>query len=135
MHSNPKIDGTVSKIPSNKRELALIHIPHSIDVQIRRLDAYTTAEVEKDPDRKISLLGLTLKPLGQFLSSYVLKGGFRYGIPGFIAASHDAVYLFYREAKIYESQVKSKLPTEIPEETTAILGEDEEIEAARKNRR
>jgi glycosyltransferase, group 2 family protein len=135
VHSNPKIDGTVSKIPSNKRELALIHIPHSIDVQIRRLDAYTTAEVEKDPDRKISLLGLTLKPLGQFLSSYVLKGGFRYGIPGFIAASHDAVYLFYREAKIYESQVKSKMPTEIPEETTAILGEDEEIEAARKNLR
>lgn len=111
----PEVTGKIGKIPANKRELALIHLPHKISYQIDFLNAFTSAEVTKTPDKRVSLAGLMFHPFASFFSSYILRGGFTYGIPGFIAASHDAVYKFYRDAKIYESRVKAKLPGEIDE--------------------
>ena len=125
IHSVPVVKGTLSKIPANKMGLALIHIPHSIDVRLQMLNSHTTAEVKGASNKKVSLLGLTFKPLGLFLSSFILKGGFRYGIPGFIAAAHDANYRFYREAKIYESYVAAKIPTDIPDVPEEVLHDGE----------
>lgn len=136
VHSIPEITGTIGKIPANKMDLALIHIPHSISTLVRRLDAYTTAETHKVPDHKVSIASLTVKPIGTFLSSYIFKGGFRYGIPGFIAAAHESAYHLYREAKLYEAGVRSKMTDELSqeEEQGTFLGEEEEIAAARHTR-
>lgn len=123
VHSEPVVTGPVGKIPANKMSLALIHIPVPVEVMLHRLNAYTTAELKKNNRQKVSLASLTVKPLGIFLNAYIVKGGFRYGVPGFIAASHQAVYSLYCQAKIYEDGVKCNMPREITEKDS-VLPED-----------
>lgn len=120
VHSVPEVKGQVGKIPANKMSMALIHIPPTLSGMLRRLDRYTSAEVEKSKGEKVTLLSLVSCPLFSFLNAYIIKGGYRYGKPGFIAASHRAVYELYRLGKIYEKTVKFKLPGEIEEEDTII---------------
>jgi hypothetical protein len=43
-----------------------------------------------------------MHPLGRFLRNYVLKQGFRDGIPGLIMAVSYAYSVFAREAKLWE---------------------------------
>jgi hypothetical protein len=43
-----------------------------------------------------------MRPLGRFLRNYVLKQGFRDGIPGLIMAVSYAYSVFVREAKLWE---------------------------------
>lgn len=45
---------------------------------------------------------LFLRPLGRFVKSYVLKGGWRDGAEGFIAAAGSAFYVFMRAAFLWE---------------------------------
>ncbi len=123
VHSEPVVSGPVGKIPANKMALALIHIPLPLQVMVGRLNSYTTAELKKAHRPKVSLVSLTVKPLGLFLNAYLLKGGYKYGIPGFIAASHQAVYSLYSQAKIYEDGVKYNMPKEIGAKDS-VLPED-----------
>lgn len=124
VHSEPNIEGKIGKIPSNKMALALIHIPLPLNRMLARLNDSTTAEVKKEGSNKVTLWTLTTKPLVSFLNAYLLKGGFRYGVPGFIAASHQAVYHLYSQGKIYEEGVKFKMPSEIKEELSGIIPDD-----------
>jgi glycosyltransferase involved in cell wall biosynthesis len=45
---------------------------------------------------------LVLRPLGRFLRNYLLKQGFRDGVPGLIMAVSYAYSVFAREAKLWE---------------------------------
>lgn len=115
VHSVPKIDGTIGKIPSNRMELALIHIPPTMSALLGKLNAYTTAETDLKDAPAVTLPSIMFKPLGKFVSAYLLRGGFRYGIPGFIAACHQAVYQLYKQAKLYEDRLKCSIPREMEE--------------------
>jgi hypothetical protein len=48
-----------------------------------------------------------MRPLGRFLRNYVLKQGFRDGVPGLIMAMSYAYGVFVREAKLWEMAAKS----------------------------
>jgi hypothetical protein len=54
--------------------------------------------------RRAGALSLVLRPLGRFLRSFVLKQGFRHGTAGLVAAMEEAVYDFYKYAKLWEKQ-------------------------------
>jgi glycosyltransferase involved in cell wall biosynthesis len=45
---------------------------------------------------------LLLRPLGRFMTMYVLRGGFLDGTPGFLLAGLYAYYVFIRSAKVWE---------------------------------
>lgn len=52
---------------------------------------------------RFSLLRLLGNPLGRFLRDYVLKGGFREGVPGLIVAVSTMFYIFIKYAKLWEA--------------------------------
>ena len=45
---------------------------------------------------------LVLRPLGRFLTMYLVRGGFLDGAPGFLLAGLYAYYVFIRSAKVWE---------------------------------
>ncbi len=120
IHSKPVVDGEVKKIPANRKDLALIQIPASIDHMIERINRYSTAEMETMKDKKVGLFHILTYPFFRFVKTYFLNGAVHYGTAGFILAFNDSVYSFYRLAKIYEFRVGHKMPgkhsREVPEE-------------------
>ena len=65
------------------------------------MNTYTDIEVERRAPR-YRRWQLFLSPPFRFFKTYVLKGGWREGMPGFIHAVHDAIYRFAIMAKIEE---------------------------------
>jgi glycosyltransferase involved in cell wall biosynthesis len=55
--------------------------------------------------KKPSLLRLVLKPIGKFLETYIIKQGFRDGIPGFIISVNAAHSMFLRQAYFFETDL------------------------------
>lgn len=94
-------------LPAKDKKLALRHKSQSIDNIMERMRRYTSAEVVKRRHEKVDLFKLIVKPFARFFKSYIIKGGWRNGIVGFVCACNEANYKFYTLAKIYEySRVK-----------------------------
>ncbi len=104
VHTFPKVDGRVDKIPPERMELALIHISDTVYEQLYKLNQYTENEVVKRQGMKVSVIKMFAKCTTRFFKSYILKGGFRYGIRGLAYAINDANYKFYTMLKIWEKQ-------------------------------
>ena len=54
--------------------------------------------------RRAGVLQLAGHPPLAFLRNYVLRGGVRDGIPGFIISALNAYYVFLKFAKLWELQ-------------------------------
>jgi glycosyltransferase involved in cell wall biosynthesis len=82
----------------------------TIDEHIARQNRYTTLSAQQmfEKGRKVSLLGIALKPPFRFLRSYILRLGFLDGWPGFVQAWYSAVYVFTRYAKLRELRRRSQ---------------------------
>ncbi len=104
VHTFPKVDGRVDKIPPERMELALIHISDTVYEQLYKLNQYTENEVVKRKGLKVSVIKIFAKCTLRFFKSYILKGGIRYGIRGLAYAINDANYKFYTMLKIWEKQ-------------------------------
>ncbi|MBI5756227.1 MAG: glycosyltransferase family 2 protein [Nitrospirae bacterium] len=52
--------------------------------------------------KRASLWNIISRPMGTFLKKYILKQGFRDGLPGFIIAVSSAYYVFLKYAKLWE---------------------------------
>lgn len=55
-----------------------------------------------------SYIKLLLKPVGKFLETYVLKGGFRDGLRGFIISVNAAHSMFLKYAFLFEKEIIDK---------------------------
>lgn len=99
VHSNPVVKGRTEHIPASRTELALIHLPVSVDDVMTRMARYTTEEVVRRGPKKVSLAALVIKPMMRFIKSFILKGGFRDGVAGYITAKNSANYKLYTLAK------------------------------------
>ena len=104
VHTFPKVDGRVDKIPPERMELALIHISDTVYAQLHKMNQYTENEVVKREGLKVSVIKIFAKCTLRFFKSYILKGGIRYGIRGLAYAINDANYKFYTMLKIWEKQ-------------------------------
>lgn len=104
VHTFPKVNGRVDKIPPERMELALIHISDTVYEQLYKLNQYTENEVVKRQGMKVSVIKMFAKCTMRFFKSYILKGGIRYGIRGLAYAINDANYKFYTMLKIWEKQ-------------------------------
>lgn len=107
IHARSKTDGKIYRIPASRKELAMIHMPPRIEEVMERMNRYTRLELERRHPKRPSLLTLMLKPWFRFFKSYVLKGGFRSGVAGYVSAKSDAAYKFYLLAKQYEQSLNS----------------------------
>lgn len=102
IHSVPEINGNVSKIPANKKNLAIVHIPRNLTQVINRMNRITTIEMLEERGSKVDVFQIFMRPTSKFISTYFLKGAFRNGLTGFINSVNVTIAEFYRLAKIYE---------------------------------
>lgn len=58
--------------------------------------------------RRFSLLKLIYKPWVKFIEAYLVKQGFRDGLPGFIIAVGAGYSIFLRHAKLWELEMKAR---------------------------
>ena len=100
VHESVQIDGRVGRLTHH-----LDHYSYQrLGDVILRLDRYTdlAALDRRDHGRSFRATALGMRPIGRFLRNYVLKQGFRDGIPGLIMAGSYAYGVFAREAKLWE---------------------------------
>lgn len=108
VHTFPTVNGRVEKIPAHRKELALIHLANdSVKDRIAKMNLYTDNDAIKKKDRHFGAMALFYRPAFRFFRSYILKGGFRMGVPGLIDAALSAIYQFVVVAKILEAKHSS----------------------------
>jgi glycosyltransferase involved in cell wall biosynthesis len=80
------------------------YVFESISDQVITNDKYSTlgAKALQNQNVKFSLARLILKPISKFIECYLLKQGFRDGLPGFIIAVSAAYSMFLKQAKLWE---------------------------------
>ena len=100
VHAIPVVDGRVDRIPPHRKELAFIHIANdSVRVIVSKMNDYTDNEVQKRAHKRYSIWAFLWRPFFRFFKAYVLKGGFRDGLPGFIRACLEGHYQFIMLSK------------------------------------
>ena len=104
VHTFPTVHGALMHIDQKREDLAFDHLDDSTWATVQRLNNYTENEVEKRLNTRITLAKMMFSPLNRFFKLYILKGGFRYGIPGYVQAMRSAFYKFTVLCKIYERQ-------------------------------
>lgn len=113
IHSRPEHKGPEVKIPASRTDLAFVHLANeSVSRFLVKMNGYTDTEVERR-GKSYSPFKLLYEPPYRFFKTYVLKGGFRSGWPGFITAVKDAFYRFVLLAKLEERRQASKTDKDI----------------------
>ena len=71
---------------------------------LQTMDRYTTlaARQMREDGRRAGWIDLALHPPAAFLRNYVLRGGFRDGVPGLIISMLNATYVALKFAKLWE---------------------------------
>lgn len=93
IHAQPIVTGRVDSIPSSRRDLALIHLErNTVASRLEKMARYTDMEVRRRGPRRYSAAAYALKPFSRFFRSYIMKGGWRDGHPGFLWATLEAQY-------------------------------------------
>jgi len=110
VHTFPKVQGRVEKIPANIRNVCLLHLAdESVAQIIDKNNRYSNGEVEKRAGKQYGAWALVFKPHWKFLSEFILRGGFRDGKRGLIRAGLKATYQFSLIAKIIEKRLRDEL--------------------------
>lgn len=68
---------------------------------IDRFSAALAREM-RDHGRRFHLRDLLLRPVGRFVKGYLIRQGFRKGIPGLLVSISTAYYVFMKYAKLWE---------------------------------
>ena len=105
VHTFPVVQGKLEHIPESRKDLAFDHLDDSTRATIVRLNNYTDNEVEKRAGKHVTLFSMVSSPMMRFVKLYFLKGGFMYGIAGFVQAQRSAIYKFTVLCKLYEKQI------------------------------
>ncbi len=102
VHESVEIQGTVGRFDSP----LLHHSYRNLDEFLQRSNRYSTLAAEEWTRRgvRVGPTDLIFRPLGRFLSMYLLHLGFLDGWRGFLLAGLYAHYVFLRTAKVWESR-------------------------------
>lgn len=102
IHTQPNVKGKVIRAPKDNG-IWFEHLANdSISNRLRKTDIYTEYECEKKSGKHYNALHFIMRPTHRFFKSYILKGGFRDGIPGFIYACLEAQYQIVMMGKLRE---------------------------------
>lgn len=106
VHSKPEVKGRTEHAPKHLH-LALKHLSNdTISGRLLKTDVYTDNEVDRKLSHHFGPWDFISRPTHRFFKSYILKGGFRDGLPGFIYACLDATYQVVMMGKVLERQKK-----------------------------
>ena len=99
VHEVVEVDGPVGELAAPLDHFTMT----SLDGYLRKIDLYTTLELQQRP-RPLRVWHLALVGPGTFLKWYLLKGGFRDGVPGLVWAGFTALGRFMRDMKVWIAQ-------------------------------
>ncbi|RCK77824.1 MAG: Lipopolysaccharide core biosynthesis glycosyl transferase kdtX [Candidatus Ozemobacter sibiricus] len=106
VHESLEVDGSIGRLTE-----PFDHHPYPrLDDYLRKMNFYTSFQADfwgkegRRPTPLDALRFLALRPASRFFRRYVLKGGFRDGWPGYIAALGDAFQIAVSYAKFLERQ-------------------------------
>lgn len=108
----------------------IVHFTYrSFSHQLRTIDSFSDVAAREwaAEGRRFSVPRLLARPAWKFVETYVLKGGFRDGLPGLVIAAATAFYLFVKYVKLWEAtggygQRPAIVPTAAPA-APAVPGE------------
>lgn len=113
VHTMPVVQGPTERIPAQRRDLALIHLANDPTADIvRKLNTYTSIDAVKKKDRRFGLGALLTRPALRFTKSYIIKGGWRDGVPGLVHALLDGFYQTVLVAKSIEGRRDTSITDE-----------------------
>lgn len=105
VHTFPDVQGPTERIPARRMDLAFEHLANDGVADIlRKTNLYTENEVAKKRNKRYGILAFFWRPFFRWFKAYVLKGGFRDGLPGFIRACLEGHYQFIMLSKIAEAR-------------------------------
>ena len=101
LHACIHVDGPVEHL----RGFYYHYTYENIADHLATINKYSDSAVQdlQAANKRASLFTLLGNPLARFFRDYLLKGGFREGIPGLIVAVNTAFYVFVKYAKLWES--------------------------------
>jgi len=102
VHESVRVDGRVEVLAE-----PLLHQSYrDLEDFVRRSNRYSTLAAQDwlRRGRPVSLAALIMKPLGRFLSMYIVRTGFLDGWRGLVLAVLYAEYVFLRTAKAWEAR-------------------------------
>lgn len=105
VHETLKLNGPVGTL----QEPILHYTDKTIHHYFSKLNRYTSlaARDMQDRNRKVSLMGILIRPVFMFFKMFVLKAGCLDGIQGFLLAVFSAFYIFVKYTKLRELQTGS----------------------------
>lgn len=98
VHEKLIIEGSIGKLTAPVLHYTYKGLQHYIS----KKDSYAWFQAKQmlDKGKKANYFHLAFKPFYRFFSSYILRGGFRDGIPGLAVAGINAYGVFSRYAKL-----------------------------------
>lgn len=105
IHTSPIVEGITQKIPRSEKDKAFIHLANdTITDIIRKNNTYSNYEVIRRSNKKYGVAHLFFRPAFRIFKAYILKGGWKDGVPGLIYALLMGIYQFTIVAKIIEKR-------------------------------
>jgi glycosyltransferase involved in cell wall biosynthesis len=100
VHESVAVDGAVADLGGELQHHAYRDLAH----HLQTMDRYTTLAARQmyEDGRRAGWLDLAVHPPAAFLRNYVLRGGFRDGVPGLIVSAMNARYVGLKFAKLWE---------------------------------
>jgi glycosyltransferase involved in cell wall biosynthesis len=99
-HDHVRVEGEVRRLRGR-----LHHWNYrSLSEHVQTIDRFSArlAAAMREEGLRFRVRDLLFRPLGRFLKGYLLRGGFRKGVPGFLVSASTAYYVFMKYAKLWE---------------------------------
>lgn len=107
-HGRVEADGRVARLAGDLEHYSYRDLADQI-ARIQFFSGQAAAALAREGVR-FRRRDLVLRPPARFLRSYVLRAGFRDGMPGFVIAVASAFYVFLKYAKLWERTRTSAPP-------------------------
>ncbi|MDH3974504.1 MAG: glycosyltransferase family 2 protein [Deltaproteobacteria bacterium] len=99
-HDKVVVEGTTSRLKEDIHHFTYKNVTDHINT-MNRFTAVAAGEYEKK-GKRAGFFNLVLRPPFTFFKKYILKQGFRDGLPGFVIAFSSAYYVFLKYVKLWE---------------------------------
>jgi glycosyltransferase involved in cell wall biosynthesis len=106
VHESVKVDGPTEDLRSELQHYAYRDLAH----HFQTMDRYTTLAAQQmfEEGRRAGFVDLVVHPPAAFFRNYVLRAGFRDGVPGLIVSAMNARYVGVKFAKLWELSSSAK---------------------------
>lgn len=99
-HDRVEVDGVVLRLRGRLEHRNYLDLAD----HIRTIDRFsaTSARAMRDEGVRFRLVDLLFRPLFRFCKGYLVRQGFRKGVPGLLVSISTAYYVFMKYAKLWE---------------------------------